>query len=161
MKNVTHLNHWIKTHGDLALDLVRIYLGIGLIIKAVFFMTHSDYLLNMMATAGSWWFAPAMLVHYIVLAHFCGGVCLVLGLFTRTAALVQLPILFSALLYVHLPHIISSMEARENAEFTGLVLFLLSLISVYGAGRWSLDHWLAGKQHNKLFETDSHVTSLT
>src|SRR5580658_3278413 len=98
MKDFIQLNHWIKTHGDLALDLLRIYLGIGLIIKAVFFVTHTEYLLNLMAGAGSWWFAPAILMHYIVLAHF------------------------------------------------------------YGGGRWSMDNWLAGKQHEKLFETDSHVT---
>jgi putative oxidoreductase len=158
MKDFVPINHWIKTHGDLALDLVRIYLGVGLIIKAVFFVTHMDYLLNTMSVAGSWWFAPAMLAHYVVLAHFCGGVCLLLGLFTRTAALVQLPILFSAIFYVHLPHIVSSMEARQSVEFAGLVFFLLCLISVYGAGRWSMDHWLAGKQHEKLFETHSHVT---
>lgn len=158
MKDFIQINHWIKTHGDLALDLVRIYLGIGLIIKAVFFVTHTEYLLNLMAGAGSWWFSPAVLMHYIVLAHFCGGVCLLFGLFTRTAALVQLPILFSAIFYVHLPRIVSSMEARQSLEFAGLVLLLLCVISVYGGGRWSMDHWLAGKQHEKLFETDSHVT---
>ena len=158
MKHIVQLNHWIKNHGDLALDLIRIYLGVGLIIKAAFFVTHTEYLLALMANAGSGWFAPAILMHYIVLAHFCGGVCLLLGLFTRTAALVQLPILFSAIFYVHLPRIVSSMEARQSLEFAGLVLFLLGLISIYGAGRWSMDHWLAGKPHDKLFETDSPVT---
>lgn len=158
MKDLIRLNHWIKTHGDLALDFVRVYLGVGLIIKAAFFVTHTEYLLNLMANAGSWWFAPPIIMHYIVLAHFCGGVCLLLGLFTRTAALVQLPILFSAIMYVHLPHIVSSMEARESIEFAGLVFFLLCLISIYGAGRWSLDHWLAGKQHDRLFETGPPAT---
>jgi uncharacterized membrane protein YphA (DoxX/SURF4 family) len=158
MKDIIQLNHWIKTHGDLALDLIRVYLGVGLIIKAIFFVTHGEYLLNQMAVAGSWWFAPAILTHYIVLAHFCGGVCLLLGLFTRTAALVQLPILFSAIFYVHLPRIVESMEARQSLEFAGLVFFLLCLISIYGAGRWSMDHWLSGKRHEKLFETNSHVT---
>src|SRR5258708_35130440 len=79
MKDLHHTNHWIKTHGDLALDLVRIYLGIGLIVKAAYFMGHSDYLLQLMENIGSLWFAPAILVHYVVLAHLCGGVCLVLG----------------------------------------------------------------------------------
>jgi uncharacterized membrane protein YphA (DoxX/SURF4 family) len=155
MKDSIQLNHWIKTHGDLALDLVRIYLGIGLIIKAVFFVTHTEYVLNLMAGAGSWWFAPAILIHYIVLAHFCGGVCLLFGLFTRTAATVQLPILFSAIFYVHLPRIASSMEVRQSAEFAGLVLFLLCLISIYGAGRWSMDHWLGKRDFEKLFEPDA------
>src|SRR5229473_8367578 len=117
MKDAYHVNHWIKTHGDLALDLVRIYLGIGLIVKAAYFMGHSDYLLQLMENIGSLWFAPAILVHYVVLAHLCGGICLVLGLFTRTAAIVQLPVLVSALLYVHMPRMITSVESRESAEF--------------------------------------------
>jgi uncharacterized membrane protein YphA (DoxX/SURF4 family) len=154
MKDVNQLNHWIKTHGDLALDLVRAYLGIGLMVKAAYFMTHSDYLLQMTSTAGSFWFAPAILAHYVVLAHIFGGFCLTVGLLTRTAALVQLPILVSALFYVHLPHVVASVESRESAEFAGLVLFLLVLLSVYGSGRLSLDYWLARKEKSELFEAD-------
>ena len=156
MKDTFALNHWIKTHGDLALDLVRMYLGIGLIIKAFYFMNHSDYLLHLMDSMGSTWFAPAILMHYIVLAHLVGGILLLFGLFTRTAALVQLPILFGALFWVHLPYMLSTAEAREKAEFAGLVLFLLVLLSVYGAGRWSLDNWLAKREFKKLFAPDPH-----
>jgi len=153
MKDLFPTNHWIKTHGDLALDLVRLYLGVGFVIKAFYFMTHSDYLLHLMDTMGSYWFAPAILAHYIVLAHLTGGLCLILGLFTRSAALVQIPILFAALFYIHLPQMFTSAEARQSAEFTGLVLFLLVIFSVYGAGRFSLDHWLARKERAPLFRT--------
>src|SRR5258708_20006771 len=121
MKDAYHVNHWIKTHGDLALDLVRIYLGIGLIVKAAYFMGHSDYLLQLMENIGSLWFAPAILVHYVVLAHLCGGICLVLGLFTRTAAIVQLPILLSAPPYVPMPPMITSLESPPTAEFPPLL----------------------------------------
>ena len=154
MKDVNEMNHWIKTHGDLALDLMRIYLGIGLMVKAVFFMTHSDYMVQLMDTVGSMWFAPAMVIHYVILAHLFGGLCLTLGLITRAAALVQLPILLSAIFYVHLPKMVTSVEARQSMEFAGLVLFLLILISIYGAGRWSLDYLLARKQNAALFRTD-------
>jgi uncharacterized membrane protein YphA (DoxX/SURF4 family) len=160
MKDVQEMNHWIKTHGDLALDLMRIYLGIGLMIKAVFFMSHSDYFLQLMETVGSMWFAPAILMHYVILAHLFGGLCLTLGLITRAAALVQLPILLSAMFYVHLPHMVSSIEARQSMEFAGLVLFLLILISVYGAGRWSLDYVLARKENAALFRTDPEPAKL-
>ncbi len=156
MKDAFQTNHWIKTHGDLALDLVRMYLGIGLIIKAVYFMYHSDYLMQMMDTMGSFWFAPAILVHYVILAHLVGGVLLTIGMFTRTAALVQLPILMSALFYVHLPQMVTSVEARQSAEFAGLVLFLLAVLSVYGAGRWSVDHWLGKREFEKLFEREAN-----
>ncbi len=157
MKDTKQLNHWIKTHGDIALDFVRIYLGIGLIIKAIYFMGHNDYLLQLMDTNGSLWFAPALMQHYLILAHLCGGICLLLGLFTRFAAVIQIPILFSALFYVHMPKMVASMEARQNVEFDGLVLFLLILISIYGAGRLSLDYWLGKKENAALFETEPHA----
>ncbi|MDB6019093.1 MAG: DoxX subfamily protein [Pedosphaera sp.] len=157
MKDVHALNHWIKTHGDLALDLVRIYLGIGLMVKAIYFMSHGEYLLQMMSSMGSLWFAPAILMHYVVLAHLFGGLCLTFGLITRAAAAVQLPILVSALFYVHLPQVVASVEARQSLEFAGLVLFLLLLISIYGAGRLSVDYLLARKENDELFHPDPAV----
>jgi putative oxidoreductase len=160
MKDVNQMNHWIKTHGDLALDLMRIYLGLGLMIKAVFFMTHTDYMIQLMETVGSMWFAPAMAIHYVILAHLFGGLCLTLGLITRAAAVAQLPILLSAMFYVHLPKMVSSIEARQSMEFAGLVSFLLILISVYGAGRWSLDYLLARKQNAALFRTNPEPAEL-
>src|SRR5258708_5763472 len=120
MKDVQAMNQWIKTHGDLALDLVRIYLGIGLMVKAVYFMTHSEYLLEIMQTNGSLWFAPALVAHYIVFAHLCGGLCLALGLLTRVAAVIQLPILLAALFYIHLPRMVTSVASRESLEFAAL-----------------------------------------
>lgn len=159
MKDMHQANHWIKTHGDLALDFVRIYLGVGLMIKAIYFMYHSEYLLQLMDNGGALWFAPAIIIHYIVLAHFCGGFLLVLGMFTRAAALMQLPILISAVFYVNMPHMVTSVAGRESVEFAGLVLFLLAIFSVYGAGRFSVDYAWAKKEHPELFETGPHVST--
>lgn len=150
-QDVHEANHWIKRHGDLILDTIRIYLGFGLILKAVFFVYHMDYLLRLTQFTGSTWFAPTIVAHYIVMAHFCGGVCLVLGLFTRLAAILQLPILIAAIFYVHMPTMYTSVEARQSVEFSALVLLLLALISVYGAGRLSLDYWLGRKTDADLF----------
>jgi len=154
MKDIYPTNHWIKTHGDMVLDLVRIYLGAGLILKGLYFMRHYDYLLDLLDTLGSTWFAPANLIHYVVLAHICGGLCLMVGLFTRSAAVLQLPILVGALFYIHVPQLLTSVEARQSAEFEGLVLFLLALFSVYGAGRLSVDYACSKKEHPDLFETN-------
>ena len=157
MKDTYQLNHWIKTHADIALDLLRIYLGIGLMLKAIYFMGHSEYMLQLMDNADSLWFAPAVVMHYVVLAHFCGGLLLALGMFTRVAAMVQLPVLSFAIFSVHMPQMLASVEARQSVEFAGLVFFLLALYSIYGAGRLSVDYAWARKQHPDLFETGTHV----
>lgn len=146
-------NHWIKDHADVVLDMIRIYLGIGLFIKAIYFMTHTDYLLHLTESSGSMWFGPAIMAHYIIIAHLVGGICLTFGFLTRVAALIQIPILFAALFYIHTPNIVASVEARQNAEFAGLVLFLLVLYAFYGAGRWSVDYLLSSRSNPDLYRT--------
>jgi len=128
----------LNAHPEGFLCFVRIYLGIGLFAKAIFFMSNTDYFMNLIAEAGSLWFAPVMISHYVILAHFMGGLLLALGLATRFAAVLQVPALIGAVFYVHMPKFFA-MEARQNFEFSMLVLFLLCLFTVYGGGRWSLD----------------------
>jgi putative oxidoreductase len=128
----------LNAHPEGFLCFVRIYLGIGLFAKSIFFMSNTDYFMNLIAEAGSLWFAPVMISHYVILAHFMGGLLLALGLATRFAAVLQVPALIGAVFYVHMPKFFA-MEARQNFEFSMLVLFLLCLFTVYGGGRWSLD----------------------
>jgi len=64
---------------------------------------------------------------------------------TRLAALAQIPILIGAIIYVWLPEM-PFFEQRQNLEFSALVLFLLTLIFVYGAGRFSVDYLITRKE---------------
>lgn len=135
---------WIKTHDDVFMDMVRIYLGLGLIGKAIYFMANPDYFTRLMTQAGDLWFAPAMTVHYVILAHLVGGLFLILGLLTRLAAAIQVPILVGAVFYVYMPKMVSP-GPRQDLEFSALVLFLLIVIMIRGAGRFSLDHYISRK----------------
>ena len=125
------------------IDLIRIYLGVALFFKGIYFMENREHLLKMMEDAGGWWFAPATIAHYIVLAHMVGGVMLALGLLTRVAALVQIPVLLGAVFYVHMPRLSGLSQAtvgRQNFELSALVFFLTVLVLLHGAGRFSLDY---------------------
>ena len=84
-----------------------------------------------------------MLLHYVILAHFIGGLLLTIGLFTRLAALAQIPILAVAVFIVHRQDGLFAMG--QSLEFSALVLFLLVVILVSGAGRLSLDHVVFGE----------------
>jgi putative oxidoreductase len=153
MKKLFEINHWIKTHGDWDMDLIRIYLGVVLFAKALYFMSHSDYLLGLLEATGYTWIASAALGHYVIFAHLIGGVFLIIGLLTRAAALVQLPVLFAAVFFVHLPEIMTSIQQRQNLEFSALVLFLLVLLAIYGSGRLSVDYLIGRKVNAELFRT--------
>ena len=143
------IKRWAEAHADVFLDLVRIYLGAGLFVKGIFFMVNRDYLDKLLRDSGDLVIAPVTIAHYVIPVHIFGGILLALGLLTRVAALLQLPILLGAMFWIYLPKAMA-VEPRLNFEFSALVLFLMLLIVVFGAGRWSVDHWLARREPGEL-----------
>jgi uncharacterized membrane protein YphA (DoxX/SURF4 family) len=127
---------WITEHRAVALDLVRIYLGIGLFIRGVLFAYESQGV-GVLVDLSEFSFASAALAHYVTFAHLVGGLMLAAGLLTRLAALVQLPILAGAVFLVHLNQ--GLLTANQSLEFSALVLFLLAVVFVFGPGEWSAD----------------------
>lgn len=130
---------WVEAHSDVFLDAIRIYLGIGLIVKGMYIMTNRDQVLALLDAGGGLSLAVMTAAHLVIPIHFAGGLLLALGLVTRPAALMQIPVVAGALICVHLPRL-ASLEMRENFEFSGLVLFLLIMIAAHGPGRFSVDH---------------------
>jgi uncharacterized membrane protein YphA (DoxX/SURF4 family) len=148
---------WLEANYDLFLDLIRVYLGTGLFVKGLYLMTHRAFLEQSIDQAGNLWFAPAAVAHYVFPAHLVGGALLALGLLTRFAALLQVPVLAGALFYVYLPRV-AQLEARQNLEFSALVLFLLVVFSICGAGRWSMDAWLRKRSEEPGVSTEPSST---
>ena len=145
MNSMDQLRSWIKSHADLVIDAMRIYLGVGLFWKGIYFMQHRDELARLMDQLGNSWFVPVAIAHAVVPIHMLGGAMLAFGLLTRVAALSQIPILFGAVIFVYMPRQLV-FEPRQSLEFSVLVLFLLCLVFVYGAGRFSVDYVLTGKK---------------
>jgi putative oxidoreductase len=144
MSGLAQSRQWTNTHRDVFLDLVRIYLGIGLMVKSIGFMGDTDHLTGLMGQLGDLWLVGAVMAHYVILAHFVGGLLMAIGLLTRAAALVQIPVLLVAVFYVHMP-LATQIGPRMDFEFSALVLFLLALIVVFGPGRLSLDARMESK----------------
>jgi putative oxidoreductase len=132
---------WIRSHADLFADLTRVYLGVGLLIKGVYILQHQNAFMQHVNPSGAWPLALIIAFHYVIPAHFAGGALLAAGLLTRVAALAQLPLLLGAVFYLFLPRF-ATVEMRQNLEFSTLVLFLLTLFSFFGAGRYSVDQIL-------------------
>lgn len=140
MATTHRLIEWTDTYRDVAFDLIRIYLGIGLFVRGWLFITDASALVGLLDGAGESSFLSAALVHYVALVHLGGGLLLAFGLLTRVAALVQIPVLVGAVFFVHLNE--GLMAAGQSLEFSALVLFLLVVMFFHGAGRLSLDHYL-------------------
>ena len=138
---------WIDGHPDFFMDLIRMYLGLGLLIKGFYIMGHQAEFVRLIERTGTMPFLPIVVAHYVIPAHFAGGLMLLLGFGTRLAAIVQIPLLIGAVFYLYLPRF-STLELRQNLEFTALVLFLLCVITAYGPGRYSVDY-LAHKKEEE------------
>lgn len=124
---------------SVGLDVIRIYLGVGLMVRGGLFIGNPDVLVEFLRRTDHW-FVPLAAAQYVVAAHLCGGILLALGLGTRLAAAVQIPPLIGAVLFVHLGE--GLLTAGQSLEFAALVLAMLSVFSVFGAGRVSLDAWI-------------------
>jgi len=123
----------------LGYDLMRAYLGVGLFVRGVLFVSEPELLLGYLQDMKSW-FLPYAVVHFVAVAHLCGGVALALGLLTRLAAAIQIPILFGAVFLIHSSG--GLLNPGQSLEFSGLVLALLVVYFVFGSGDLSLDRLL-------------------
>lgn len=146
MKNLNLYLDWIEDRRDFLFDLIRIYLGLALFVRGLYFFLPAgrEVLIGFLDTMGTTgWLSAVLWSHYVILAHLCGGFFLAIGLLTRLSALLQIPILVGAVFFVHIQEGLFTMG--QSLELALLVLFLLVIIFVRGPGVWSLDHHLLHK----------------
>jgi uncharacterized membrane protein YphA (DoxX/SURF4 family) len=120
----------------LGYDLVRAYLGVGLFVRGVLFVSQPELVLGYLQDLHGW-FLPYAVVHFVAIAHLCGGLMLALGLLTRVAAAIQVPILFGAVFFVHSST--GLLNPGQSLEFSGLVLALLVVYLTFGSGELAVD----------------------
>nr|WP_294944983.1 DoxX family membrane protein [uncultured Mucilaginibacter sp.] len=141
MKAIYKLEDWGNRHHPAALDFLRILLGLFLLVKGCIFLQNLAYLKWMLANHG---FAnlPAgvisFIMFYVVFFHMAGGALVMLGIMTRAASLVQLPIVIAAIF------MINNFRSVVNTELWLSVVsgILLLIFIIIGSGPLSLDHFL-------------------
>ncbi len=132
MNMVQRVEHWGDTHHPQWLDIVRILLGAFLCYKGIDFLMNMGTMLGLMTNRMSFGSFTSMLMsNYISFAHLLGGILLILGVLTRFACLLQIPVLIGAVFFVNtsLYRPFSGM-----ALLTVLVLLLLILFLIVGNG---------------------------
>jgi putative oxidoreductase len=137
---IQQLSGVVRPGPALGYDLVRAYLGIGLFVRGILFVSQPELVLGYLQDIHGW-FWPYALVHFVAVAHLCGGLMLGIGLATRLAAVIQIPILFGAVFLVHSQA--GLLNVGQSLEFSGLVLALLLVYLTFGSGRLSVDAFLA------------------
>ena len=141
MKLISNIENWGDKHHPKLLDLIRILLGVFLLFRGILFYDNMAYLRDMIIEAklvnlssG----AITALLYYVTYAHLVGGVLIFLGLFTRLASLIQIPIVFAAVFLVNIPN----KAVNSELWLSILILALLLLFVIVGSGPLSLDRFL-------------------
>jgi len=127
----------------IAATLVRIVVGVMFLmhVSVKFKIGASAVAANIMAKNG---IEPALLSAYVVMFfEAVGGVCLILGLFTRFFAAALAIEMLIALLVVHLPK--GYAAGSGGYEYVLLIGVALLLIAMRGGGPYSVDR-IIGKE---------------
>ena len=129
------MEKWSSTHHPKWLVLPRIALGICLIVKGISFIRNTVYLESLLAEtkvgdSGAW------LALVITWLHLLCGVLIIIGLFTRWATLLMIPILLGAVIFINAPKGIFAAESEFG--FSLAILLMLVFFFIEGDGPLSL-----------------------
>jgi putative oxidoreductase len=147
MNYLQRLEHWGDTHHSKYLDLLRMALGVLLCFKGIEFANNS-VLLN--ETIGQQVPFNSLLLlllgHYVIFAHIMGGFLLAVGLLTRFACLIQIPILLGAIIFIHSDIVNHFSELLLTLIILGLLIYFM----IIGNGPWSLDSLMEKEKEKQI-----------
>jgi uncharacterized membrane protein YphA (DoxX/SURF4 family) len=141
MTTLQSIRHWSATHHPRWLIIVRIGLGLFLFAKGINFMRDTTLL-------DSLFYGNASLhenqTHWMPLvitwANLLGGFMLMVGLWTRLVALLQIPILVGAIVFINSQKGGFAPESELGLAILSLLLVIFFLVE--GGGPLSLDAYL-------------------
>lgn len=142
MGTLQQIHQWSLAHHPRWLVVLRVALGLALFVKGIFFLVNTATLEelvrgNLVANRADW------LAIGITWAHLLGGFLIIIGLLTRWAVLLQIPILMGAIIFIN-----TQREAFGAFElpFAIIILLLLLLFLLEGGGPISLDNFFSKHQ---------------
>ncbi len=131
------LEYWGDRHHPRWMDIVRIALGIFLIYKGIDFLRNMGDLITLMSIKTSFGeFSYILIGHLVVFAHIMGGIFIALGVLTRFACLMQIPILLGAVFLINRPG--GMAEPYSELLISLVVLILLFYFLIAGNGPLSV-----------------------
>ncbi|WP_442591578.1 DoxX family protein [Pedobacter sp. AW31-3R] len=148
MNTFQKIEHWGDMHHAKWLDIVRMALGLLILGKGIAFISHTDTQQDWILQHNTFGFSGLMAVavlHIVAFVHLVGGLLIMIGLVTRFAVVIQIPILLGAIFFVNITMGFSSLNSE--LWLSVLVLLLLILFWVAGSGPYSVDHYIKIKKH--------------
>ncbi len=124
---------------SLGYGLIRIFLGIALVIRGWLVLSNPESIIELGVNEELY-----VWVSLVAISHLLGGILLGIGFLTRLGALIQIPILFSATFFVYANT--KLMMGGQSFELAAMVLFLLCVFFIFGAGSLSVKEFMERKK---------------
>ena len=139
MNLLEKFEYWGDRHHPKWLDIIRIALGIFLCWKGVDFLRNTSDLIALMKNTSPFGeFVIILMAHYVAFAHVLGGLFLAIGMFTRAACLIQIPILLGAIIFVNFSATKEAFNPYSELFLSVIVLLLLIYFLIIGNGPLSV-----------------------
>ena len=138
MGTLNRIQQWSATHHPRWLVVIRVALGLFLFVKGISFMNDAVMLDRLIAgsmVSGSVDWLPL----FITWAHLLGGFLIIIGLLTRWAVGLQIPILIGAIVFINSGKGVNS--SGSELVFAFVILLLLFFFLIEGGGPISLDNY--------------------
>lgn len=147
MTVIQRIEHWGDVHHAKWLDIIRIVLGILIFSKGIAIVSNTASLQDLLLQNNVFGFSGLMAsaaLHIVGFVHLVGGILIAIGLVTRFAAVIQIPILLCAVVFINLSKGFSALNSELWLSI--IVLMLLVLFWVVGSGPYSVDQAMKRKQ---------------
>ncbi|MBK7374139.1 MAG: DoxX family protein [Ferruginibacter sp.] len=157
MNLIEKFEYWGDRHHPKWLDLIRIALGIFLCYKGVDFLRNTSSLISLMKNTSP--FSEFMIIligHYVTFAHILGGLFLTIGMFTRAACLIQIPVLMGAIVFVNINATKDAFSPYSELFLSIIILLLLIYFLIIGNGPLSVK--MPPEEHQK--EHEDYITRI-
>lgn len=141
MNIVQKVEHWGELHHTKWLSIIRMALGLLIIGKGISFISDTGIQQAWILQHNTFGFSGLMamvVLHTVAFVHLVGGLLILIGLVTRFAVVIQIPILIGAIFFVNLTRGLSFLNSE--LWLSVIVLLLLILFWVIGSGPYAVDH---------------------
>ncbi len=135
MSTFSKIEHWGDVHHMNWMVALRVCLGSFLLYKGIYYAMN---LAKVQELSGEMSFFAVGVFHYVLFAHLLGAPLIILGYYTRTVSIIQIPIVLFAIIVVNAP---VAFGGGNSFEFwvSLVTLILLVVFSIFGGAKYSFD----------------------
>jgi uncharacterized membrane protein YphA (DoxX/SURF4 family) len=151
MDTLRNIQQWSITHHPRWLVILRVALGLLLFAKGITFISNTT-LLERLLSGSAFASSIGWLAIVITWANLLGGFMLTVGLMTRLVALLQIPILLGAIIFINAQK--GGFAADSEFPLATVALLLLIFFLIEGGGPLSLDGYFGKNKGRHTQGTD-------